>query len=465
MHIANSSQIARYSLDWNYTVPQLFSHFSTLPWAVLLDSADAEHPDAKFDLISAWPLATLTTHGNTSEICQQQKQKQWSAADPWQLLRQLLADYFPDSKPTILPFGGGAIGCFGYDLGRKLEQLPDIAADDIAFPQLAVGIYDWALLHDKQTQGWQLLHYAGEAALNATLARLQALLATPPAATTPFTLASYWQPQLSKSEYLEKFQRIQHYLHSGDCYQINLTQRFSTDYQGDEWQAYCALRQANTAPFSAFMRLPQGCALSISPERFMTVTAAGQIQTKPIKGTAPRSDNAAADRQLAVELQQSAKNRAENLMIVDLLRNDIGKIATPGSVTVPSLFALESFPAVHHLVSTVTGQLPDDVTPLTLLRSAFPGGSITGAPKIRAMEIIEELEPSRRNLYCGAIAYISQHGTMDSNIAIRTLVAAEGKLHCWAGGGIVADSDGDAEYQECHDKVSRILPLLQQFKE
>ncbi|MGE4261434.1 aminodeoxychorismate synthase component I [Shewanella sp.] len=465
MHISNCSQIALCALDWDYTVPQLFSHFAGLPWAVLLDSADAAHPDARFDLISAWPLATLTTHGDTSEICDRHGQKQLSAVEPFQLLQQLLADCFPDIRPTTLPFSGGAIGCFGYDLGRKLEKLPALAADDIAFPQLAVGIYDWALLRDKQTGRWQLMHYAGEQALSAMLARLNSLLATPAAAVGQFRLCNDWQAQLTKPQYLEKFQRIQQYLHSGDCYQINLTQRFTADYQGDEWQAYCALRQANAAPFSAFIRLPQGCALSISPERFISVSSDGQIQTKPIKGTAPRSDNVDEDLQLAAELQQSEKNRAENLMIVDLLRNDIGKVAAPGSVKVPSLFALESFPAVHHLVSTVTGQLPIDVHPLTLLRAAFPGGSITGAPKIRAMEIIEELEPSRRNLYCGAIAYISQHGTMDSNIAIRTLVAAEGKLHCWAGGGIVADSEGTAEYQESYDKVSRILPLLSQFKE
>ncbi|MFQ6372719.1 aminodeoxychorismate synthase component I [Shewanella sp. YIC-542] len=470
MQTSTSRKIAQYSLDWDDSVSQLFSYLSAQPWAVLLDSADAAHPDARFDIISAWPRVTLCTEGRHTEICQWHDaipaHSQVSDNDPFQLLSAQLTACFPEKKASDLPFAGGAIGCFGYDLGRHIEALPQIAADDVPFPQMAVGLYDWALIHDKQQQCWQLVHYAGEQALAKTLLQLQQLLQRPAAKTpAPFRLCGEWQLQLGKSEYLARFERIQHYLHSGDCYQINLTQRFSAAYQGDEWQAYCALRRANGAPFSAFMRLPQGCALSISPERFIAVDANGHIETKPIKGTAPRHANAQQDQQLATELQQSEKNRAENLMIVDLLRNDIGKIASPGSVAVPSLFALESFPAVHHLVSTVTGQLPEGVSPLTLLRSAFPGGSITGAPKIRAMEIIEELEPSRRSLYCGAIAYLSQHGVMDSNIAIRTLIAANGQLHCWAGGGIVADSEGESEYQESYDKVSRILPVLSQFRE
>ena len=253
---------------------------------------------------------------------------------------------------------------------------------------------------------------------------------------------------------------MQQYLHSGDCYQINLTQRFQADYQGDEWQAYRTLRQANGAPFSAFIRLEHNCILSISPERFIALDSNRHIETKPIKGTLPRSADEQQDRELAKQLAGSEKDRAENLMIVDLLRNDIGKVASPGSVAVPHLFAIESFPAVHHLVSTVTAELAPGYQATDLLRAAFPGGSITGAPKIRAMEIIEELEPSRRSLYCGAIGYLSQDGKMDSSITIRTLVADSGQLYCWAGGGIVADSDVDAEYQETYDKVSRILPLL-----
>jgi len=265
---------------------------------------------------------------------------------------------------------------------------------------------------------------------------------------------------MSQADYLQKFERIQQYLQSGDCYQINLAQRFTAGFEGDAYSAYLQLRHSNQAPFSAFIRLADAAVLSISPERFIEVKAR-QVETKPIKGTKPRFADPLLDTQSAEALRHSTKDRAENVMIVDLLRNDLGKVCTPGTVRVPALFAIESFPAVHHLVSTVTGQLDALYQPIDALRAAFPGGSITGAPKVRAMQIIEELEPHRRSVYCGAIGYISQHGHMDTNIAIRTLVISDQQIHCWAGGGIVADSQGMAEYQETYDKVGKILPVLQ----
>ena len=204
--------------------------------------------------------------------------------------------------------------------------------------------------------------------------------------------------------------------------------------------------------------------MSLSPERFLLLDGR-HIETKPIKGTRPRHPDPAIDKQVAEALASADKDRSENLMIVDLLRNDIGRVSRPGSVSVPSLFAVESFPAVHHLVSTIHGELDARWQGVDLLRACFPGGSITGAPKIRAMEIIEELEPVRRNAYCGSIGYLSQHGRMDTSICIRTLIAEAGRLHCWAGGGIIADSDPDAEYQETYDKVARILPLLDALRQ
>ncbi|WP_445947087.1 aminodeoxychorismate synthase component I, partial [Shewanella sp.] len=285
-----------------------------------------------------------------------------------------------------------------------------------------------------------------------------------------FSLSSEWQCQLTQAQYNEKFAKVQQYLLSGDCYQINLTQRFSASYKGDEWQAYQALSKANSAPFSAFIRLENHSLLSISPERFIKLDG-DMLSTKPIKGTQPRGNTVLEDERNAKRLQDSEKDRAENVMIVDLLRNDISKVAQAGTVAVPQLFAIESFPAVHHLVSTVTAKIKPKFTATDVLHAAFPGGSITGAPKIRAMEIIEELEPSRRSLYCGSIGYISQNGNMDTSITIRTLVAekadinssADNQLYCWAGGGIVADSIAGAEYQESFDKVSKILPVLSQF--
>ena len=267
---------------------------------------------------------------------------------------------------------------------------------------------------------------------------------------------------MDKNQYVDKIAQVNAYLRSGDCYQVNLAQRFDAPYSGDEYQAYLRLRGANKAPFSAFIRIPEAVIISISPERFLSVDSQGKVQTKPIKGTRPRSPDNAIDQQNIQALRGSSKDQAENLMIVDLLRNDLSKSCQPHSVSVPALFEIESFAAVHHLVSTVTGQLAEQQTALSLLRGAFPGGSITGAPKIRAMEIIEELEPQRRNIYCGSIGYLGIDGDMDTSICIRTLLLENSHLYCWAGGGIVLDSTALDEYQESLDKVCKILPVLLQ---
>ncbi|MEE1952400.1 aminodeoxychorismate synthase component I [Aeromonas sp. 75A] len=424
---------------------------------MLLESAGPLGADNGFDIITADPLATLETRGEVTTLRVGANISKHHE-DPLALLahtqQQLLGEL--DLCATHLPFIGGALGLFGYDLGRRFERLPVQAAADIAVPDMAVGIYDWALLRNVATDDWQLVHWGDKAGLAKRLAWLEQQQAKP---APTFALQGAWQSNMSRAEYGEKFARIQEYLAAGDCYQINLTQRFSAPYQGDEWQAYCLLATANKAPFSAFIRLPESALLSLSPERFLLLDGR-HIETKPIKGTRPRHPDPAIDRQVALELAQADKDRSENLMIVDLLRNDIGRVSRPGSVSVPHLFAVESFPAVHHLVSTIHGELDAHWQGVDLLRACFPGGSITGAPKIRAMEIIEELEPQRRNAYCGSIGYLSQHGRMDTSICIRTLIAEAGRLHCWAGGGIIADSDTDSEYQETYDKVARILPPL-----
>ncbi|MFM5739289.1 aminodeoxychorismate synthase component I [Aeromonas veronii] len=424
---------------------------------MLLESAGPLGADNGFDIITADPLATLETRGEVTTLRVGVNISEHSE-DPLALLahtqQQLLGEL--ELCATHLPFIGGALGLFGYDLGRRFERLPVQAAADIAVPDMAVGIYDWALLRNVATGDWQLVHWGDEAGLAKRLTWLEQQQTKPALA---FALQGSWQSNMSRAEYGEKFARIQEYLAAGDCYQINLTQRFSAPYQGDEWQAYCLLATANKAPFSAFIRLPDSALLSLSPERFLLLDGR-HIETKPIKGTRPRHPDPAIDRQVAQELAQADKDRSENLMIVDLLRNDIGRVSLPGSVSVPHLFAVESFPAVHHLVSTIHGELDARWQGVDLLRACFPGGSITGAPKIRAMEIIEELEPQRRNAYCGSIGYLSQHGRMDTSICIRTLIAEAGRLHCWAGGGIIADSDADSEYQETYDKVARILPPL-----
>src|SRR5690606_18531048 len=237
------------------------------------------------------------------------------------------------------------------------------------------------------------------------------------------------------------------------------TQRFSAPCAADPLTAYQQLRQVCPTPFAAYLESPAHAVLSLSPERFIRV-AEGQVATRPIKGTRPRGDTPEQDRALALELHSSPKDRAENLMIVDLLRNDLGRACVFGSVQVPELFSVESYPNVHHLVSSITGTLAPGQDALSLLAGAFPGGSITGAPKIRAMQIIEELEPVRRSLYCGSIGYIGCEGQMDMNIAIRSLVHQDDRLYCWGGGGIVADSDGEAEYQESLTKVRVLMESL-----
>ncbi|MDR3432027.1 MAG: aminodeoxychorismate synthase component 1 [Rouxiella aceris] len=434
-----------------------FAPLSSLPWAMLLHSGSAQHAHNRFDILVAEPQVTLTTRGSNTQICYPLEDSRYenSASDPFLLLEQQLASSgMQASFSPDLPFQGGALGLLGYDLGRRIESLPEQADQDIALPDMAIGIYNWALIADHQLQRLTLVCHGD---IQARLDWLSQYLSVAPG--QPFQLTSGWQANMSREAYGEKFRQVQAYLQSGDCYQINLAQRFTASYQGDEWQAFLRLNQTNRAPFSAFLRLPDNAVLSLSPERFIWLEE-DRIQTRPIKGTLPRSACPQTDRLQAERLAASEKDRAENLMIVDLLRNDIGRVAVPGSVKVPELFVVEAFPAVHHLVSTITARLPTNCHPASLLRACFPGGSITGAPKIRAMQIIEQLEPQRRNGYCGSIVYLSCCGTMDSNITIRTLLAENGKMFCWAGGGIVADSQEQAEYQETFDKVARILPLL-----
>lgn len=439
------------SLPWRSDAAEFwFARLSHLPFAMLLHSGYADHPYSRFDILVADPLQTLITQGNVTTTGETQ-----STDDPLSLL-QLALDALGLTVPQNpdLPFQGGALGLFGYDLGRRFETLPETAQDDIPLPDMAVGLYDWAIIVDHHKQAVSLLSHQD---VSARLAWLEAQV---PVATADFHLTSAWRANMTAQEYAAKFERVQGYLQSGDCYQVNLAQRFQATCEGDEWQAFTRLNASNRAPFSAFLRLEQGAILSLSPERFIHL-ADGTIQTRPIKGTLPRLADPVADRQQAEKLAASLKDRAENLMIVDLMRNDIGRVAVPGSVRVPELFVVEPFPAVHHLVSTITAQLPASRTACDLLRAAFPGGSITGAPKVRAMQIIDELEPHRRNAWCGSIGYISLCGTLDTSITIRTLTACNGNLYCSAGGGIVADSQVDAEYQETFDKVNRILKQLE----
>lgn len=432
---------------------QLFANIESQPWAMLLRSVCEHHPDNRYDILVANPIATITTYGEQSFITQDENVTS-SSEDPFALIDSLLAKLLPYREPIDdIPFMGGALGYFGYDLGRRVESMPNIAIHDINTADMAVGIYSWAVIADHQTQ--QAFVVGVDAKIH-----WQWLTEQNGLQHTGFNLTSPWQSNMDKQGYAPRFEQVQEYLRSGDCYQINLAQRFKASYDGSEWQAYQKLETANGSPFSAFIRTDECAILSVSPERFLKLDQ-GCVETKPIKGTRPRSEDPQTDKQAIINLANAEKDQAENLMIVDLLRNDIGRVAKPGTVTVPKLFDIESFPAVHHLVSTIQASLDDHYSACDLLRACFPGGSITGAPKIRAMQIIEELEPHRRNMYCGSIGYISRCHKMDTSITIRTLVAHDNQLYAWAGGGLVADSQLDDEYQETLDKLSRILPTLE----
>ena len=437
---------------------ELFQRCQHESYALLLDSAAQSHENCAYDIIFRQPELVLSCKAGKLKVTTDKPSKlppaPESAAELCHYAEQLnqLSGHY--SGPAELPFQGGFAGAVGYDHGRSLEVIPEFNADTYQSPDAVLAYYSQALIIDRKNDRVWLV---------APVDQLEELTefwnqATKPKKAAAFQLVSDWQSNMSEQQYTGKFNAVQNYLLAGDAYQINLAQRYSARYQGSEWSAYLKLRQANSAPFSAFMRLPGSAILSLSPERFLFTDAKGE--TKPIKGTRPRFDDTHRDQASQQALLTSEKDRAENLMIVDLLRNDLSKNCEPGSIKTPSLFAIESFPAVHHLVSTVIGKLQPGRTALSLFNGAFPGGSITGAPKIRAMQIIEELEPHRRNIYCGSVGYFSQHGRSDTSITIRTLLAEDGQLYCWAGGGLVADSTASEEYQETKDKVSRILPVL-----
>lgn len=414
---------------------------------VLLDSAASGLPFGRFSILTAGPVERIEPIAGDSGL------------QTLARVRRTLADVGPATWPQgpILPFGAGVAGYLSYDFARQLERLPQRAVEDIRAPSLGFGVYLWSLITDHLLQtSWLVEHPALDRGIHRQLIDC---LQVPAPFSADFQLTSPFTAEQTQAAYSKAFERIQRYIHAGDCYQINLAQRFAARCRGDSLAAYARLRKACPTPFSAYLEQGDTSVLCMSPERFLQVRE-GAVETRPIKGTRPRGNTPQDDLALAQELQHSDKDRAENVMIVDLLRNDLGRSCRPGSVQVPELFKIESYPNVHHLVSSVTGELASGQDALSLLTGAFPGGSITGAPKIRAMQIIEELEPVRRSFYCGSIGYIGCEGQMDMNIAIRTLVRHGESLHLWGGGGIVADSQMELEYQETLTKVQALMQAL-----
>ena len=435
----------------------LFERIRELPRAALLDSSYPHSSSGRYDILAAQPRETGLPQlepGASAAGCR----------DYFKQLKSFHREHYDGIQPASqdIPFCGGILGYIGYDCGNSLNDVSAIQ-DVSSFPDLQLAAYDWCVVQD------HLLQRAVLVSLPCVDHKLrQDLIARLRQPTTPltseFTLQDKFRSNVTAQEYRKAFERIQSYIHAGDCYQVNLTQCFSASYEGDPWHAYRQLRSVAASPFSAYLSLDDSAALlCLSPERFLSLHG-HRVETSPIKGTRPRYSDRAADELAAQELQTSPKDRAENLMIVDLLRNDLGRNCVPGSIHVDRLFEVQSFPTVHHLVSMISGELQAERNAWDLLRDSFPGGSITGAPKRRAMEIIAELETHQRLAYCGSVLYVSADGRMDSNIAIRSLLCDKQQIRCWGGGGIVADSQWQQEYQETYDKVGKFLTVLERTK-
>lgn len=418
--------------------------------AVLLDSGQPSSSLGLYDIMSAWPVEVLIPEVNES------------AQAFFQRARTAMVGVLPAAPPSPFsaPFTGGILGYLSYDFSNRLDSLTAGQPNASDLPDAHFGVYLWALVTDHlQHKTYLLFHpYCSES---------QRQLATQTYASPGkralrkgFTLLKPFTPDTEDDEYRRDIEQIHRYILSGDCYQVNYAQRYQSAYEGDPWSAYQLGRAVCPTPFSAFLALPRGAICSHSPERFMSVKNR-RVETRPIKGTRPRHPAVFEDLRLAAELRESPKDRAENVMIVDLLRNDLGRVCRTGSVKVTELFEVETYPNVHHLVSAIEGELAPHTDVWNLFEACFPGGSITGAPKIRAMEIIEELERQNRSVYCGSVFYLDCRGQMDSSITIRTLLFDRGSVFCWGGGGIIHDSSWQAEYLEIANKVGILLAVLE----
>ncbi|MFB3879920.1 MAG: aminodeoxychorismate synthase, component I [Armatimonadota bacterium] len=453
-----------------------FEKLAGRPGAILLESGTREPKLARWSFLACDPFLTLRSKGGRVEIRESKSRgvgdstgpatTRYVEGDPFAVLRGLLSE-FPVSRPSAAPpLIAGAIGYFAYDLGRFVERIPERTVDDVPIADCHLGFYGAVAALD-HVAGRAWVSAIGAPEMDPSAAKrlaqrraeeLESLLHNLPSPIPTPRLRGFSTLRLSVSsnfthrDYLRAVQRAKDYIAAGDIYQVNLSQRLSAPLASDPWSLYRRLTEENPAPFSAYFETPEAAIISCSPERFLQVRA-GEVETRPIKGTRPRAATPEEDARLAAELLASEKDRAENVMIVDLERNDLGRVCGYGSVHVPELFALESYATVHHLVSTVRGRLRPGKTALDCLRASFPGGSITGAPKVRSMEIIEELEPTRRGVYTGAIGYLCFSGDMDVNIVIRTVVVKDGTAYFQVGGAIVADSDPEGEYQETLDKA------------
>jgi len=447
--------------------------FADLPGVVLLDSALVREPVGRYSFLAADPFTSVIV------------QRTSFGANPFERLRTELREFASEPLAGLPPFQGGAAGLFSYELGGAFERIPRAVVDEFELPDLAVGFYDWVIAWDHQerrawiiSQGWpaQTANERGRRAtdrLRFVQARLSSCLkpTTPPSSTGSVIAREGLAPQFpapgldgltsnfSQDGYINAVERTIEYIYAGDLFQANLSQRLLYPQRIDPITLAGRLRRENPAPFAGFVSFDDWAVVSASPERFVCVRE-GEVETRPIKGTRQRRPLPEADLFTRDELRESVKDQAENVMIVDLLRNDLSRACAAGSIRVPQLCAVETYETVQHLVSEIRGRLEPGCDAWDLFRAVFPGGSITGAPKVRAMEIIAELEPTVRGPYCGTAFYAGFDGAVDSNILIRTFVCRRGWIQCCVGGGIVAHSNPRAEYEETLHKAAGMLRAL-----
>ena len=437
--------------------------FQTWDNWVFLDSARAHKTLGRYSFIAIDPFATLNYSAKNAE-------ERAHCPDVFARIADQLSEYPLKPCPDLPPFQGGIAGFFSYDLARSLEKLPETACDDKHYPDLTLGFYDVVLSFDNLLKKAWIVSSGfpeidpfkrklrAEARLQWGLSQIASI---PKAPAYPSCFSEAISSNFTRRAYLKAVARVIEHIRAGDIFEANISQRFQCTLNPalSPFALYLRLRESNPAPVGAYLRFHDTTLLSTSPERFLKLSK-GWVEARPIKGTSQRSKNPDEDRRLAHALKQSEKDRAENTMVVDLMRNDLSKVCTPGTVKVSRYCGLESYETVHHLVSVIEGKLQEDLGSIDVLKAAFPGGSVTGAPKVRAMEIIEALEPARRGPYCGSMGYIGFDGSMDLSILIRTCVLKEGVLTFQAGGAIVLDSDPEAEYRETLLKAAPLKRVL-----
>lgn len=435
------------------------------PHLCFLDSSlDGEL--GRWSFVGVRPFAVVTFSGGAVTVNGRD-----AGSDVFTVLAAMLDEHRLPTDAEAPPFACGAMGYLSYDLGRFFEEIPSNAVDDLPQPDLSLAFYDCALAFDNSDESaW--LSYLPSGRDKAMWMRERIESGLLPSVDDKARLYdpkarldwSGIESNFTRAEYLAAIARVKDYIAAGDVYQINLSQRFSVPYDGDAWRLYKTLRSVNPSPFGCYLDFPELTLASASPERLVHLDAATRmVETRPIKGTRPRGLSADEDSRLAAELAASIKDRAENVMIVDMERNDLGRVCEFGSVHVPELWTIETHPNVFQMVSVVRGRLDAEKGPLDLLANCFPGGSITGAPKVRAMQIIDEIEPTRRGIYTGSVGYIDFRGNADFNIVIRSLLLAGGRAYFHAGGGVVWDSVPEQEYQETLDKAGGLLTSLLHF--